>query len=97
VIKIRWNDEAIKGLKGIEFYLELESHEIARKIMDKIERKVNLLTTFPELGRIKPGKNDPKFRELVIGGYLVSYEIMSADEVEILSIRHSSRQYRHIF
>ena len=52
---------------------------------------VSLLERFPNIGRIVPEMNLPNLRELVVKQYRVVYYLTFQDEVEIVTIRHSSR------
>ena len=51
----------------------------------------DILKTFPQAGRTVPEKNDENVRELIEGNYRIIYEVVSADQISILTVYHSAR------
>jgi plasmid stabilization system protein ParE len=86
-----WSVQAIDDLSGIEDYLALSSKEHAILVVDAIVESVSVLERFPNIGRIVPEMNLPNLREFVVKQYRVVYYLTFQDEVEIVTIRHSSR------
>ncbi len=89
--KSTWSVQAIDDLFSIEEYLALSSKKQAELVVDAILAAVRLLEQFPELGRVVPEMGVPNLRELIIKKYRVVYYLTFQDEVEIVTVRHSSR------
>ncbi len=89
--EIIWTFQALEDLSNIAEYLAKNSESYASRIVNLILAKVDLLASFPILGRIVPESNITSIRELVIKNYRVIYSIQDKDVISILVIRHSSR------
>ncbi|MBI5915392.1 MAG: type II toxin-antitoxin system RelE/ParE family toxin [Bacteroidetes bacterium] len=86
-----WSVQAIDDLSSIEAYLSLSSPRYAELVVDEILAGVELLGNFPEMGRVVPEMGVPNLREIIVKNYRVVYYLNFQDEVEIVTIRHSSR------
>jgi toxin ParE1/3/4 len=86
-----WSVQAIDDLSGIEDYLRASSANYAELVVDELLAKVELLAKFPEMGRVVPEMNLPALREIIVKNYRIVYYLSFQDEVEIVTIRHSSR------
>ena len=86
-----WSIQAIDDLANIEDYLAASSKKQAELMVDAILQAVALLQQFPEIGRVVPEMGLPHLRELIVKKYRVVYYLTFQDEVEIVTIRHSSR------
>ncbi len=51
---------------------------------------VERLSSFPNLGRKVPEKNDPLIREIILGNFRIVYRVRDA-VVELLTIHHGAR------
>ena len=89
VPKIIWRDEAKEDLRDILHYLSRSSVRYAEMWTDELDKKLNLLVSFPEMGRIVPEKNTQFFREILVGNYRVLY-IYLHDVITVVAIRHSA-------
>jgi toxin ParE1/3/4 len=91
VKKILWQRQAITDLYDAQAYIRTQNPEAARSTIDRIEKVINQLQSFPMSGR--PGRR-PNTRELVITRtpFIVIYRV-SEDFVEILSLFHASKQW----
>ena len=89
--KTAWSVQAIDDLSNIEDYLAASSKKHAEIIVDAILEAVELLVQFPELGRSVPEMGLPHLRELIVKQYRVVYYLNFQDEIEVVTIRHSSR------
>ena len=68
-ITIRWSPEALEDIESIANYIERDSPNYAKSVVEKIFDKAELLEEFPELGRVVPEFNDPVVREIFIYSY----------------------------
>ena len=86
-----WSVQAIDDLREIDDYLSLTSKRHAELVVDAILEAVKMLENFPQIGRVVPEMNVVNLRELTVKRYRVVYYLTFQDEVEIVTIRHSSR------
>ncbi len=91
VKKILWQKQAITNLNDARQYIQAQNPEAAQSIIDRMEKVINQLPSFPMSGR--PGRRSDT-RELVVTRtpFLVVYRV-SEDVVEILSLFHTSKQW----
>lgn len=85
-----WSLQAIDDLSNLEDYLALTSKQYAVLVVDAILEGVGLLDNFPQMGRIVPELNMPNLREIIVKQYRVVYYLNFHDNIEIVTIRHSS-------
>ncbi|WP_420485274.1 type II toxin-antitoxin system RelE/ParE family toxin [Iningainema tapete] len=52
------------------------------------------LEKFPHSGRVVPEISQEDIREIIFGSYRIVYLVVSNDEVNILTVFHSSRQLK---
>lgn len=91
MVNLIWTDQAINDLGDIGDYIAENSEKYAKLTVKKLLERPDILKTFPQAGRIVPEKNDKNVRELVEGNYRIIYEIISADQINILTVYHSAR------
>ncbi len=91
MVKLIWTDQAINDLGDIGDYIAENSEKYAKLTVKKLFERPDILKTFPQAGRIVPEKNDENVRELIEGNYRIIYEIVSADQINILTVYHSAR------
>jgi toxin ParE1/3/4 len=94
MVKLIWTDQAINDLGGIGDYIGENSEKYAKLIVKKLFERPEILKTFPQAGRIVPEKNEEDLRELIEGNYRIIYEIVSADQINILTVYHSARDLK---
>ena len=81
---------ALRDLESIAAYLNDRSPSGARNVLAAIRSSVDALTFFPEIGRLV---TDTGHRRLPVLRYPYSvFYRVTADELFILHIRHTSRQ-----
>jgi plasmid stabilization system protein ParE len=94
MVKLIWTDQAINDLGDIGDYIAENSEKYAKLTVKKLFDRTDILKTFPQAGRIVPEKNDENIRELIEGNYRIIYEIISADQINILTVYHSARDLK---
>lgn len=67
------------------------SEKYAKLTVKKLFERADILKTYSQAGRIVPEKNDENVRELSEGNYRIIYEIVSTDQINILTVYHSAR------
>ena len=89
--KVRWTQTALGGLESIHAFIARESPGLARQVIERLVKAVEILEEFPESGRVVPERGDPAFRELVRAPYRVIYEHVDGI-ANILTVFHSARR-----
>jgi len=94
MVKLIWTDQAINDLGDIGDYIAENSEKYAKLTVKKLFERPEILKTFPQAGRIVPEKNEDNLRELIEGNYRIIYEIVSTDQINILTVYHSARDLK---
>lgn len=97
--KIHWSNKVFDDILLIKEHLALSSSVLAERFVDKVFEKVEILETFPRVGRIVPEFNRNDIRELIYKQYRIVYRIKNDEKITVLTIQHSSRpmSYESIF
>jgi plasmid stabilization system protein ParE len=94
MVSIIWTETANNNLIAIREYIALDSVLQADMVLDGIFSKAQILTRFPEVGKvIKELPNGP-YRELLYFKYRIIYRV-AGKQVYILTIEHSARLLRN--
>lgn len=94
--KISWSNLALDDLRDIFDYVAQDSERYADRLMDKIIRRVDMLTVFPKMGRVVPEFEDEKIRELIEGNYRIIYKINPEGNIGIARVHHSTRNLEEL-
>lgn len=87
--QVYWRKQAINDLATISAYIAAHSPASAARLIDAIIAQVELLTTYPQMGRI--GRR-AGMRELVVHThYLVIYRVLP-DAINIQRVKHVARK-----
>jgi toxin ParE1/3/4 len=89
-VRVVWDDEALDDLDSIGAFIANDNPRAARRVVERIRERSQLLETSPRLG--KPIVERPGARELILSRYpyVLVYEIED-DEVHILAVFHQSQ------
>lgn len=93
-MKVRFNPKARADLQSAVRYFAAESKKVARSWAASIRDNCARLGETPGLGVPKP-ELGPNVRMLVVGSYLVFYEV-GLNGVEIIRIMHGARDWQEI-
>ena len=88
--EVRWTQQASDDLESITNFIAQDSPFYARLFATDIINAVERLSSFPNLGRMVPGKNDPIIREIIFGNFRIVYRV-KPKVVELLTIHHGAR------
>jgi toxin ParE1/3/4 len=91
MVKIIWSRKSSNDLKNIYNYIAQNSLFFAKKTIDKLYIRTQILKDFPEIGKIVPEFEVEHIRELIEGNYRIIYKITGSKNIEIVTIWHSSR------
>lgn len=89
---VKWSNPAKLDLKQIHDYIAKDSKFYAKKVSEEIVNKSEILSSFPEIGRIVPEIGDPNIREIIIYSYRLIYEVFP-NKAEVLALIHSKRNF----
>ena len=89
---VKWTQTALDDLDGIKEYIARDSVYYAEKFEEDAFNATENLELFPEMGRIVPERNDPNFRELIMGSYRIMYKFDS-DYCYVVTMIHGKRLY----
>lgn len=92
MVKVVWTDDAIEDLKSINKFISIDSPKNANRFSNKILDKTEILSNFPNLGRVVPEFNVESIRELIEGNYRIIYQIQDL-KVEVIRIHHTSQKF----
>ena len=86
-MKIFWTHLAEERLEKIFEYITKDDNIAAYKMIDKIFKKVESLSKFPERGRKVPEANREEIREVFESSYRIIYRV-NKKRIYVLSIRN---------
>jgi dihydrofolate reductase len=90
--QVIWDDEALAEVAEAVRFISAENPAAARKTGEAILQKVQLLRSFPRLGRVYSKLNREDVRETPVPPYRVFYQIKDAERiVRILKVQHGAR------
>lgn len=89
--RLNWTLQAKDDLRNIRNFLSAQSRSYAKVQIKRIFERIQLLHTFPSMGRILPELEYERVRELIVGPYRIVYHLVSDNRIDILTIHHSAR------
>lgn len=66
-----------------------ENPDAADRLLREIDRRIELLARFPQLGESQPQFGE-RTRRIIVSNYLVYYDLL-ADAIHVLRVFHTSR------
>lgn len=90
-ITIVITESAYADLEAIENYISQDSPTMARKFINKIFDKIDLLYNYPAFGKPIAELKDKSIRELILNKYRIIYQIVDEKNINIIRIVHGSR------
>jgi len=90
-VRVDWHPLARADLAELVAYIASENPRAAYRVHDEIRKQINLLATYPEIGR--PGRVRGT-RELAITGtpYIAAYRF-ARDVLTVLRLLHGARRW----
>lgn len=86
-MKVIWTELAVEKLEEYADYISLDKPLVALEWTVKIQKSVDKLEKFPQIGREVPEIKNANIREIIEGNYRIIYRI-EAKLISILTIRH---------
>jgi toxin ParE1/3/4 len=89
------SSQSERDLVAIWRYIATDSPDAASRLLQRIERRVELLPEFPFIGESQPqyGVNT---RRIVEGNYLIFYDVLP-DAIHLLRVFHGARKLDDLF
>lgn len=88
--KIVWTESAISDVNDIAEYIALDNVSAAKKLVQKIFGRVELLADSPNSGRKPPELGESRYREVIVGPCRIFYR-NSNSEVIVLYVMRAER------
>ena len=89
-MKVYWTLNAIKHLTNIYDYIAFNSPTYARRMVDRITRRSEQISTQPLSGRKVPEYEAENIRELIEKPYRIIYRVKQ-DQIDVLAVIHGAQ------
>ncbi len=90
MVNINWTDEASFWMKDIHDYIALDNQKIAKKVVNEIFKKAQILSSFPKIGYLYKDDTNNEIRVLLYGHYRIAYLIKDTENIDILGVFHGA-------
>jgi toxin ParE1/3/4 len=88
--RLIWSEPALQDLEQIADYIALDDPSAARRLIQKVFAKTELLQGFPEMCPVPHDLPDSRYRHLVVGPLRIFYRL-EGDLVLIVYVMRSER------
>jgi toxin ParE1/3/4 len=95
MVDIFWTKESELWLKDIYDYIAKNDKSVAKKVVNEIYQKTQILKLFPEIGYLYP--NNKNIRILLYGHYRIAYLIKTKQSIDVLGVFHGSLSIERYF
>lgn len=85
-MKIFWSPLAVERLENIFEFISKDNSSAANKLIERIFKKVETISKFPDRGRKVPEANREEIREIFESEYRIIYRV-EPKRIFVLSIR----------
>ena len=92
--KIVWTESALSDLNDIAAYIALDKLGAAKKLVQKVFARIELLSDSPYSGRKPPELGESRYREVIVGPCRVFCR-PNDEEVIVLFVMRSERQLKN--
>jgi plasmid stabilization system protein ParE len=88
-----WSRPARADLRSIHDFIAHDSRFYAKKVVQDIREKTDILEQLPKAGKKVPELNDDQVRELSLYSYRIIYEIKK-QRIFVLAVAHKRRDLK---
>jgi toxin ParE1/3/4 len=88
--EIRWTDEAHRWLREIFDYITADNPDAAKRVVESIHDKAQILRRFPEIGYKYRTESEGEIRILLYGHYRIAYLSVPSGDIVILGVFHGA-------
>ncbi len=92
VSRIKYTLIAKEDLREIFQFISKDSKYYAKLQILRIKHAVQKLKSFPKVGREVPEYKYEHIQEIIEGNYRIIYMLISDNQIDILTVHHSSRK-----
>jgi plasmid stabilization system protein ParE len=89
-MKITWSPLSIDRATEIARYIAQDNPTAAENWVKALFKKVQLLESSPQIGRVLPETHSDDIRELLYGNYRIIYRL-NESRISILTVRHGKQ------
>ena len=89
-MKIVWSPLVIDRATEIMKYISLDNPTAAQNWINEVFKKIKLLKSSPESGRIVPEIERKEIREILYGNYRIIYRL-EVQRISVLTIKHGKQ------
>lgn len=89
-MRAHWTDTAIEHLGAIYEYIARDSPVYAQRMIDRLTRRSEQITTSPLSGRMVPEYETEDIREIIEKPYRIIYRI-KPEQIDVLAVIHSAQ------
>ena len=91
--RVQWSASALDRLIEILDFIAKDRPGAAVKVVDDIQARVEILADFPRMGPVFSADSGPDIRRLILGNFIVVYQIREPkNEVSIIAVRDSRQR-----
>ncbi len=90
-MKVHWTDTARDHLRAIHTYIARSSPRYALRVVDRLTRRSQQISEFPQSGRVVPEFEHGQIREVLEGAYRIIYYI-KPHQIDVLAVIHAARE-----
>ncbi len=87
-----WADPAKNDLRAIHDFIASDSKYYAKKVIQDIIDRTNIIEKYPMIGRKVPETDDENVREIFVYSYRILYEI-KLEKIYVIGIIHGKRDF----
>ena len=91
MVRINWTKLAVSDLLNIYEYISKDSKHYAKMQLVRIKISTKILIQFPLSWKVVVEINQKEIREIIEGRYRIIYKLVSATQIDILTVHHSAR------
>lgn len=88
-----WSEPARADLHSIHDFIAHDSRHYAKKVIQEIREKTDILDDLPQIGKVVAELNDEAVRELWLYSYRIIYEIKNQD-IFVLAVAHKRQDLK---
>jgi addiction module RelE/StbE family toxin len=87
--RVRWSEFALGRAAELFDFIAEENPAAARRVIQDLLDRVQALSDHPQLGRRLSDDVDASLRRLVVGSYIVAYQVEEGSQtINIVAVRH---------
>ena len=91
MVQLNWTERAKEDIKSIAEYISNDSIYYAEKQVERFYQAVEILQAQPHVGRPVPEYELDALRQILVGKYRIIYKVVSAKQLDIITVHHSAR------